>query len=372
MAQSDTHRNELARLKVQEASLRKALNAREREAAKAREEARKKAEAAARATSPASRRSYLSAVERERSKALAIEGKAADVGRKLADNSKAQAERSRRLESAESAERKATEREDERRRKKELDHGREVARQAGQAERREERRRRKELEHSRDVARALRTEVTYVRVRAPEPERLRVLYLTSNPDGDLRTEAEVRSVQQALRRSKYRDQVEIHLRPAAGAQDLLDGLNDLRPHIVHYSGHGDRQGLAFDNGSVDRPEEQPMEFGLLGRALAATDTAPTLLVLNACDTLEGAAAILPTVPVIIAMSNSIPDLAAAVFAEQFYAGIASAQSVGASLAQARVKMELTLLDGAGELPQLVAREDVDVDGLTLIVPHDGR
>lgn len=53
-------------------------------------------------------------------------------------------------------------------------------------------------------------------------------YLTVNPGGDLMTETEVRRVQQAFRGAKYRDKVEIQLRPAATLQDLMDDLNDVR------------------------------------------------------------------------------------------------------------------------------------------------
>src|SRR5205085_757784 len=108
------------------------------------------------------------------------------------------ANKKRQLESAEKSERQAADRENEKRRHKEKDHARELARLTS-------------------------PRVHYVHIRAPEPERLRVLYLTANPSMDLRTEAEVRQVQQALRGAKYRDRIVIEQRPAATFQDLLDG-----------------------------------------------------------------------------------------------------------------------------------------------------
>jgi len=36
-----------------------------------------------------------------------------------------------------------------------------------------------------------------------------------------------------------RDYVEIDPRPSATTEDLLDGLMKFRPHVVHFSGHGD-------------------------------------------------------------------------------------------------------------------------------------
>lgn len=96
-------------------------------------------------------------------------------------------------------------------------------------------------------------------------------------------DAEVRQVQQALRGAKYRDGVEIALRPAATFQDLLDGLNDVRPHIVHFLGHSGGESIHLDNGDMERNEGQEVDFVLLVKALDATDTPPELLLMNSCD-----------------------------------------------------------------------------------------
>lgn len=49
---------------------------------------------------------------------------------------------------------------------------------------------------------------------APKPEILRVLDLTANPEKDLRTEVEVRNVQQDIRAATHRDLIEMAYRPA--------------------------------------------------------------------------------------------------------------------------------------------------------------
>lgn len=172
-----------------------------------------------------------------------------------------------------------------------------------------------------------------------------------------------------LRGTKYRESIELHHRPAATVSDLMDGINDVRPHIVHFSGHGGDAGLLFDNGSVDAPDDHPLAFDLLAQVLAATDTPPKLLVLNACDTLDGSDLLLRAVPVVVAMSDTITDVAAALFATKFYAAIASAQSVASALKQARVAMEFELV-GDADLPQHVAREDTDIGVLVLVQPPD--
>ena len=53
------------------------------------------------------------------------------------------------------------------------------------------RRRQKEKSHAREIARLASPMVRYVIVEPPKPEVLRVLYMTANPEMDLRTEVEV-------------------------------------------------------------------------------------------------------------------------------------------------------------------------------------
>ena len=208
-------------------------------------------------------------------------------------------------------------------------------------------------------------------IQAPKPEPLRVLYLTTNPDafgeGALRTDAEIRNVQNELKGTLYRDRVKISHLPAATYDDMLRGLNDVRPHVVHFSGHGGNGGIFFDNGSVDAPAGVVMNFDRLGKFLSATDQPPRLLVLNACDTLDGAEILLDFVPVVVAMSESITDIAAAMFATKFYSAIGSAQSVESALNQGRAI--LSMLDSAEDhLPQCVCRGDVDIATLILVTP----
>ena len=135
---------------------------------------------------------------------------------------------------------------------------------------------------------------------SPKPEQLRVLYLTANPEQNLRTDAEVRGVQDQVRRALHRDLITIDYRPAATSDDLIAGLNDLRPHVVNFSGHAGDAALLFDNGSVEAPEGRDVPYDLLARALNATDIAPVLVVLNGCDTLDGAEVLLGSTAVVVA------------------------------------------------------------------------
>jgi hypothetical protein len=197
--------------------------------------------------------------------------------------------------------------------------------------------------------------------------KLKVLYLTAAPasQASLRTEAEFRSVQRELRGSTYRNRVEIFISPAADAKSILDGINDHRPQIVHFSGHGGGEAIWLDDGKVENSVGRPMKFDLLAQAVSATSTPPTMLVLNACDTLIGARVLLDAVKVVVGMSDAISDIGAATFAAQFYAAIASGQPITAALTQGRVAMKAAMLSDS-HLPEIIHRKDSDPNKIVLV------
>lgn len=359
---SDSDRSELVRLQKEEANLYKELARYEEDTARARAEASRKRKAAAESRSVSSAQSYARAAENEDKKAADAQKRIADLRAKLAANAEKQRSRERSLALALKSEREAALRAEEQRKRKEKS-------EQDVRDREAERRRRQELAHAREVARLSSPTVRHVLVREPEPERLRVLYLTSSPgEGDaLRVDAEVNSVLQALRGARHRDLIELFHRPAARPQDLLDGINDIRPHVVHFSGHGGPGGLLFDNASLGSPEAREVGYVLLSRLLGATAQPPTLVVLNACETAAGAAPLLQAVPVVIAMAAPVGDMSAGLFATHFYAAIAGAQSVGHAVDQARAMVSIAL-PHEPDLVEVSATEDVDVYCLQLVRP----
>lgn len=355
MTSPDGHRRRLAQLKRDEAKARKEQSDHEADAAKYRRHAAKTRESAAKASSATSQRSRLRDAESLERRAAASDKKGAASTQNVATILSKQQHENRRLSSAESSEQKRQDRDT-------------------------ERRQRKEKEHAREVARLQQPVMRYIHevreVPAAKPEVLRVAYLTANPrivDEDavgnleltrIRVDLEMRQVKEAVKRSVHRDYIKIDHWPAATRDDVVTVLNDFRPHVVHFSGHGGDGTLEFDNGEMIA-EGVPVSFEYLTRALSATDTAPTVLILNACDTLDGADILLDAVPVVIATAREIEDTGALVFAVSFYSAIASGQSIRAALDQARLAMD-QLPTAQGDVIASLARNDIDLRDLVLV------
>lgn len=197
-------------------------------------------------------------------------------------------------------------------------------------------------------------------------QKLAVLYLTASPDKNsrLRVDLEVKKVREAVRGSIFRDNIEVQFRPAADLDVIIEGLNDHRPQVVHFSGHSDVGGIAADDGKVSNAGYRDVSYELLAQALKATDNPPKVVVLNSCESSSARKALLRVASVLISMRTGVSDIAATAFAPRFYAAIASGQSVKAAFDQGVAAVWATSLSEK-DTPELHAQPTVNPSKLIL-------
>lgn len=191
-------------------------------------------------------------------------------------------------------------------------------------------------------------------------KKLNVLYLVASPDegSPLRVDAEARKVQEQVRGTKFRDNISIEYRPAANLSTLIDGLNDFRPQIVHFSGHSSESDIEMDAGKIGEDSVDIISYELLAKALAATDSRPEVVVLNSCRSSAAKKHLLPVVKILIAMKRPISDISAAAFAPRFYAALASGQSVNSAFEQGKVAVEAASIEDS-DTPELFHADIID-------------
>ena len=159
------------------------------------------------------------------------------------------------------------------------------------------------------------------------PRERTILYLAASPRdlAPLRSDLEMRKVMDRLQLSQLRDRYRLEYRPAARFADISQALMDHQPYILHFSGHGDRDGnLCVEDergcGDLLTPEGLADLFGQHRATLRC-------VVLNACYTRRLAEAIVVNIDHVIGMRNRIGDEAAIDFSEGFYLGLFGGMTV---------------------------------------------
>ncbi|MGL5060131.1 MAG: CHAT domain-containing protein [Microcoleus sp.] len=199
------------------------------------------------------------------------------------------------------------------------------------------------------------------------PETIKVLFVASNPldQNQLRLDEEIRAITEKIRASDYRDSVQLVSRWAARPSDLLQALNELKPHVVHFSGHGSiNNELVFqaDDGSTKLVSQKAIVT-----TMSTIADNIRLVVFNACFSQDQAEAVTQHVETAIGMSDAIGDNAAKVFAAQFYSAIGFGRSVKQAFDQG---ISALLLEGIPEeeTPALFTQEGIDSEDIVLVRP----
>ena len=155
----------------------------------------------------------------------------------------------------------------------------------------------------------------------PDPSPRGVLVLAASPTDQarLRSAEESREIRIALGLSAGRDRWPVHDRGAVRLPDLSRALLDLRPRVVHFSGHGSDAGeLVLEN---DAGRAQPVSTEALAELFAILDGAVECVVLNACYSERQARVLAPHVPWVIGSPSAISDRCAIAFSVGFYQAV---------------------------------------------------
>jgi hypothetical protein len=197
--------------------------------------------------------------------------------------------------------------------------------------------------------------------------KIKVLFVSANPDGTLKLklDEEIREISAKIRASQHRDSVELVSIWAVRPDDLLQSLNEHRPHVVHFSGHGSPSDeiILLDKNGLPKPVAKPALVSLF-RTLKDNIR---LVVLNACFSRPQAEAISGIVDCTIGMSKEIGDEAAIIFAASLYRAIGFGRSIQDSFDQAKTALMLESIPEE-TTPELLVQSGVDASEVILVDP----
>lgn len=198
--------------------------------------------------------------------------------------------------------------------------------------------------------------------------QVKILFLASNPVQTplLRLDEEIHSINEKIRASEYRDWLELKSFWAVRPDDLLQLLNEQKPIIVHFSGHGSDVGeiILMDNYHQPKPVN-PAALKMLFTSLKHNIR---VVVLNACFSKLQAMAIAEVVDCVIGMNTKIGDKAAIVFAASFYRAIGFGCSIQEAFEQGKTAL---LLENISEesTPELLTQSSVYPASIVLVKPE---
>lgn len=154
---------------------------------------------------------------------------------------------------------------------------------------------------------------------------IKILLLSSNPKdtSNLRVSEEFRNIKDSISRAKHRDSFELFQGEAVRPQDLRRLILDKSPHIVHFSGHGEEDGIYLEN-------QQGYSQLVKGKDLEEIFSlfkSINCIILNSCYSESQAKHLTKVIPFVIGMRKPIEDQDAIYFSIGFYDAIAAQRSV---------------------------------------------
>ena len=202
---------------------------------------------------------------------------------------------------------------------------------------------------------------------APRGQRIKILFVSANPAGtqQLKLDEEAREIEAKIRAADHRDSLELITKWAVRPDDLLQSLNQHRPHIVHFSGHGNPTEEIVLLDALGKPK--PVSKEALVSLFRTLKDNIRVVVLNACFSRPQAEAITGEIDCAIGMTRAVGDNAAITFAASLYRAIGFGRSIKEAFDQGITAL---LLDGSPEdkTPVLLSGKNAAPDKVFLINP----
>lgn len=152
---------------------------------------------------------------------------------------------------------------------------------------------------------------------------IKILFLAPSPGDTARLglDEEYREIKNRLNREKFELDSQWAVRP----REILKSIMEVKPHIVHFSGHGLETGeLCVQN---DEGNTQLISPEALAELFSLTTEHVKCVVINTCYSQIQAQAIAEHIPFVVGMETAIGDKAAIEFAIGFYTALEADQSI---------------------------------------------
>ncbi|AVI51955.1 hypothetical protein C5O00_12650 [Pukyongia salina] len=180
---------------------------------------------------------------------------------------------------------------------------------------------------------------------------IKILFLGASPINEvkLRIDEEVRDIEGGLKLASLRDLFELKIEWAITAKTLQQAMLDEHPTIVHFSGHGDANGIAVEDSLGNA---KLIENDAIGSLFELFSKDIKCVVLNSCYSESQAIEISKHIPYVIGMKKSVNDKAAIAFSVGFYAALGAGKDIEFAFKMGVVAVKLEGVSGS-DIPVLL-------------------
>jgi hypothetical protein len=168
---------------------------------------------------------------------------------------------------------------------------------------------------------------------------LHILMVSADPTDldQLQLSQEERALRKAVQGTPFRTSFEIYTKSSCSVDEINEALNEYKPSILHFSGHGSASGLYFRNSAGQSEKVRVDDLARVCR------NHPSLraVILNACYSNDHAECVRREVDYVITMEKKVMDKDAIRFTSQFYKALGYEGSIEGAFSQAidAVKMQ---------------------------------
>ncbi|MEA5466787.1 CHAT domain-containing protein [Leptothoe sp. PORK10 BA2] len=175
--------------------------------------------------------------------------------------------------------------------------------------------------------------------------KVRILFIAADPTDAvrLRLGQELRDIRIKLQLSKLRDFFVLESRESTRPDDITQAIFDIKPQIIHFSGHGLKTGeLCFEDDSGKTQSVQP---DVLENLFKLFSKQVKCVILNACYSEIQAKSIAKQIPFVIGMQQAIEDKVAIAFSVGFYKALGAGRDLEDAYDFACLEIRLRGLSG---------------------------
>ncbi len=156
-------------------------------------------------------------------------------------------------------------------------------------------------------------------LNSTKPDSLKILFLSANTEesSKIRIDKEYKAITDELNNAINMEHIKLYTRLAVDLNTLINALIELSPHILHFSGHGNNDGIELEGES--RPFFLKNES--LEKLIDILSPDLECIVLNSCYSEGQALRLTEKINAVIGMGDTIEDEVAILFSKGFYKGV---------------------------------------------------